>query len=60
MKVLILPDSRNPLATLRVKLDAGSNREKLGTTGLAHFFEHMMFRKLRFLLRDTTIAFLLA
>ncbi|NBO38280.1 insulinase family protein [bacterium] len=45
LKVLILPDSRNPLATLRVKLDAGSNREKLGTTGLAHFFEHMMFRK---------------
>lgn len=45
MKVLILPDDRNPLATLRIKLDAGSNREKLGTTGLAHFFEHMMFRK---------------
>lgn len=45
MKVLILPDSRNPLATLRIKLDAGSNREKPGTTGLAHFFEHMMFRK---------------
>lgn len=45
LKVLILPDSRNPLATLRIKLDAGSNRERLGTTGLAHFFEHMMFRK---------------
>ncbi|NBW80967.1 insulinase family protein [bacterium] len=45
MKVLILPDNRNPLATLRIKLDAGSNREKPGTTGLAHFFEHMMFRK---------------
>lgn len=45
MKVLVLPDNRNPLATLRIKLDAGSNREKLGTTGLAHFFEHMMFRK---------------
>jgi predicted Zn-dependent peptidase len=45
LKVLILSDSRNPVATLRVKLDAGSNREKLGTTGLAHFFEHMMFRK---------------
>jgi zinc protease len=45
MKVLILSDSRNPIATLRIKLDAGSNREKLGTTGLAHFFEHMMFRK---------------
>jgi len=45
LKVLILSDSRNPVATLRIKLDAGSNREKLGTTGLAHFFEHMMFRK---------------
>ncbi len=45
LRVLILPDDRNPLATLRIKLDAGSNREKLGTTGLAHFFEHMMFRK---------------
>jgi predicted Zn-dependent peptidase len=45
LKVLVLPDSRNPLATLRIKLDAGSNREKPGTTGLAHFFEHMMFRK---------------
>jgi predicted Zn-dependent peptidase len=45
LKVLILADNRNPLATLRIKLDAGSNRERLGTTGLAHFFEHMMFRK---------------
>lgn len=45
LKVLILSDNRNPIATLRIKLDAGSNREKLGTTGLAHFFEHMMFRK---------------
>ena len=45
LKVLVLPDSRNPLATLRIKLDAGSNRERHGTTGLAHFFEHMMFRK---------------
>ncbi len=45
MRLMVLPDSRNPLGTLRVKLDGGSNREVLGKTGLAHFFEHMMFRK---------------
>jgi hypothetical protein len=48
LRVLILPDFRNPVATVRVRLDAGSNREVLGKTGLAHFFEHMMFRKTRF------------
>ena len=45
LKVLILPDNRNAAASLRIILNAGSNREKPGTTGLAHFFEHMMFRK---------------
>lgn len=45
LRLMVLPDSRNPLGTLRVKLDGGSNREVKGKTGLAHFFEHMMFRK---------------
>lgn len=45
LRLLFLPDQRNPIATLRIHLDAGSNREKPGITGLAHFFEHMMFRK---------------
>jgi predicted Zn-dependent peptidase len=45
LKLIVLPDNRNPVATLRIRLDAGSNRERPGITGLAHFFEHMMFRK---------------
>ncbi|APJ03461.1 M16 family metallopeptidase [Silvanigrella aquatica] len=45
LKLIIVPDKRNPVATIHFILDAGSNREYKGTTGLAHFFEHMMFRK---------------
>ncbi len=45
LQLYVVPDKRNPVATLHFILDAGSNREALGTTGLAHFFEHMMFRK---------------
>lgn len=45
LKLIVVPDKRNPVATIHFILDAGSNREKKGTTGLAHFFEHMMFRK---------------
>lgn len=45
LKFIIVPDKRNPIATIHFILDAGSNRESKGTTGLAHFFEHMMFRK---------------
>lgn len=47
LKLLVLPDDRNPVAAIRITLDAGSNRESPGRTGLAHFFEHMMFRKTR-------------
>jgi predicted Zn-dependent peptidase len=45
LRLLFVPDKRNPVATMRIHLDAGSNRERPGITGLAHFFEHMMFRK---------------
>lgn len=45
LQVAVIPDKRNTLASLHFILNAGSNREQLGTTGLAHFFEHMMFRK---------------
>ncbi len=45
LQLIIVPDMRNPVATLHFLLDAGSNRETYGTTGLAHFFEHNMFRK---------------
>lgn len=45
LRLIVVPDNRNPIATVHFMLDAGSNRETTGTTGLAHFFEHMMFRK---------------
>ena len=45
LKLLVLSDSRNPMGYVKFILDAGSNREVKGKTGLAHFFEHMMFRK---------------
>lgn len=45
LQLIVIPDKRNPVATIHFMLDAGSNREQSGTTGLAHFFEHMMFRK---------------
>ncbi|WP_186643614.1 M16 family metallopeptidase [Fluviispira vulneris] len=45
LKFIVIPDNRNPIATIQFILDAGSNREQKGITGLAHFFEHMMFRK---------------
>lgn len=45
LQLIVIPDHRNTLATLNFILDAGSDREVKGSTGLAHFFEHMMFRK---------------
>ncbi len=34
-----------PTAAVEIRLNAGSNRETLGDSGKAHFFEHMLFRK---------------
>ena len=45
LTLLILQDKRNTLASFRLILNAGSNQEVKGKSGLAHFFEHMMFRK---------------
>ncbi len=43
MKVLILPDDDIPNCALYVFWNVGSRNERPGITGLAHFFEHMMF-----------------
>ncbi len=45
LELIVIPDYRNPVATAHFILDGGSDREEYGKTGLAHFFEHMMFRK---------------
>src|SRR5688572_22122672 len=43
MKVLVLEDHAIPNCALYVWWRVGSRDEKLGATGIAHFFEHMMF-----------------
>jgi zinc protease len=43
MKVLVLEDHSIPNANMYLFWKVGSRNENLGTTGLSHFFEHMMF-----------------
>jgi len=43
MKVLVLEDHDIPNCALYVSWRVGSRDERPGITGLAHFFEHMMF-----------------
>ena len=43
MKFLVMEDDSIPNATLYIFWKVGSRNEYPGTTGIAHFFEHMMF-----------------
>ncbi|MEZ6188504.1 MAG: pitrilysin family protein [Planctomycetota bacterium] len=43
LQVLVLEDPSIPNATLHLAWKVGSRNERPGITGLAHFFEHMMF-----------------
>ncbi|MBA2647706.1 MAG: insulinase family protein, partial [Pyrinomonadaceae bacterium] len=43
MKILVQRDSSIPNVALYVFYRVGSRNERPGTTGLSHFFEHMMF-----------------
>lgn len=43
MKVLVLEDQSIPNANMYIFWKVGSRNERPGTTGLSHFFEHMMF-----------------
>lgn len=44
LTVLINEDHSDPVATVMVTYKVGSNRESIGKSGFAHFFEHMMFQ----------------
>src|ERR1044071_250137 len=44
MQVLVIPDHRAPVATQMVWFRVGAVDDPPGISGLAHFFEHMMFR----------------
>jgi zinc protease len=43
MKLLVQEDHSIPNATMYIFYRIGSRNERPGTTGLSHFFEHMMF-----------------
>ena len=44
LRVLVIEDHRNPIATVQTWYRVGSRNEVPGATGLAHFLEHMMFK----------------
>ena len=45
MEVVVIPDHRAPVVTHMVWYRVGSADEKRGVSGIAHFLEHLMFRK---------------
>ncbi|MFY0594378.1 M16 family metallopeptidase [Roseivirga sp.] len=44
LEVVLHKDSSDPMVAVSVLYHVGSNREKPGKTGFAHFFEHMLFQ----------------
>jgi zinc protease len=44
MQVVVVPDHRAPIVTQMLWYRVGSTDDPPGLSGLAHFFEHMMFR----------------
>jgi zinc protease len=44
MQVVVIPDHRAPVVTQMVWFKVGGMDDPPGLSGLAHFFEHMMFR----------------
>jgi len=43
LDVILARDASDPIVAITTVIHAGSNREKPGRTGFAHFFEHMAF-----------------
>ena len=44
MRVLLLPNPGQPVATVMVTYEVGARNEVAGTTGATHILEHMMFK----------------
>src|SRR5579872_1738508 len=44
LTVIITEDHSDPIVHVNVTYHVGSNREEIGKSGFAHFFEHMMFQ----------------
>lgn len=44
LKVLLKEEHKAPVVTFQIWFRVGSRNEKLGTTGISHLLEHMMFK----------------
>jgi len=44
LTLIIHEDHSDPIVHIEMTYHVGSNREQIGMTGFAHFFEHMMFQ----------------
>ncbi|HEY7548668.1 MAG TPA: insulinase family protein, partial [Hyphomicrobiaceae bacterium] len=44
LTLVVVPDTRAPVVTHMVYIRAGSADEPPGTSGIAHFLEHLMFK----------------
>lgn len=45
LEVVLHKDDSDPIVAVAILVHVGSNREKPGRTGFAHFFEHMLFQR---------------
>jgi len=45
LDVVLHQDDSDPIVAIAILVHVGSNREKPGRTGFAHFFEHMLFQR---------------
>ena len=45
LQVILHQDKSDPIVSLAIQYGVGSNREKVGRTGFAHLFEHMLFQE---------------
>lgn len=45
LEVILHEDKSDPVVSVAIQYNVGSNREKTGRTGFAHLFEHMLFQE---------------
>ncbi len=45
LQVLLVPDDSKPTVTVNLTVFSGSRQENYGEKGMAHLFEHMLFKK---------------
>jgi zinc protease len=44
LKIIVIPDTRAPIATHMLWYNVGSSDEQIGKSGIVHFLEHLMFK----------------